>query len=1466
VLRRSFGARDAAVFCRAGPAATGKEWVHVHLAAGWADEVIDQCVRQPFDLAAAPLARVHILTSPSEPGAVVVFVAHHLLVDGASFDLLTSELLRALITESDDYVPVPQPELPPEITPRPADPQLWRQVLKPLPEHNASLRTYRSQASGAPDTCIVKPISADFMDAVDRTRSQLGCSVSSVLFGLYSAAALRVLDIPDLLMMTQIDVRNRSQRNIMGMMINTIPVRASLDDQERWADFLARVSRRTTDALGNRHVPLQDIMAVANPERRADRSSVFTDFEFTTVRQWEPPEEIRLLGIPVRVFERPDPATRYGLSVNVALGHGGAHVRWAAKSSYYDPADVDLLQQAAESLAADMGRSLFRRPATADIMPSASVAAVRALGTGQQRPVPLQGWMARLSEHCARIPDAPAIRHGGSTVSYAQLGRMITGIIRELTASGISPGDRVAIRMARGSGHVAALLAVLQVGAAYIPIDRANPPARVADMLAITAPKAIITDDILHVPGGLGLPAQVIDISTRIQRWQSDRSLTLRPDGGCDPAGPADVAYVLFTSGSTGVPKGVEVGLGAFVNHLLMMEETLGLDESQVVGQTAPLAFDVHVWQCVAPLLAGGAIAVYDEDTLRDPRQFVREAERDRVTVLELVPSYLSALLMAHASPGGQAALRALRLRLLLSTGESLSGDLASSLQEAFPVLALLNAYGPAEAADDVTLAPVGKRPPAAVVPIGWPERNIEMLVLDRFRRVRPPGLIGQLAIGGQSLANGYVNDPDSPAFDVHPYDSGSRIYLTGDRCVLEPALGFVHLGRSDDQVKVGGRRVELGEIDAALASIPGVRQAATIVRAAQGRSHLLAKVVIDERTTVDDVRCQASALLPAYMIPAVFEQTTDLPLGGTGKVDRKQLAREVDRAAPGRPGPQGGLAALVWETWRSVLPPDAAVLSPFFAAGGDSLRAMDLVVRLQARGVPVTIGQVYQHQDLDAFIDCVRQSSADGQLDNAVAGDVTATPRQEEMLEEVYAGAPVPVQAVILESPAALADVEDAVNALVARHPELRLSFDRGPDGQPTMMVRPPAHPAGYVSAVRVADSSRRPGEDADSALLRQAAGQLDVRAGKHVGLAALSSGEVGLVISHLVCDIIALRTLVMELDDLLAARPHDLQPQGAFSSSFLPWARQIGQRRRAGALAADVRYRSAVSVASEQGLAHWQAASRPVRGRLAAPPEAWPATVRVAEPWPARLGDEAVILVAVAAAALAVHRVTGASPVRIDLDLDGRRAFETVGVSGVGVGCFTLVSPVLIDLADRAGPGLIEHIRMTLASRPHDAAWDSSKRLAAGSETATSIAPLINVVGRSLQLGGLTTITSCRVPAGVPGHNARSDPHAMTVDVVLPDARDRSAPDIEFLVTPRPNGPDGLSDRVIAELPAAMRTVLALAIADAPRLGSDTMPDGLDLLDLSPGQIAKLLAALGGDTSPGRGGQQERDGHDRA
>jgi amino acid adenylation domain-containing protein len=1450
VLRRSFQAEDTSVHCRVQPAETLADWVHYQPRAGWADEIIDQCVRQRFDLAVAPLVRVHILTSPSEDGAMLVFVAHHLLVDGVSFDLLASDLLRVLVAERDDYMPAPQPELPPGIQARPADPQVWRHVLEPLPEHNANLRPYRSRASAAPDICTVQYPSADFINAANSARSHLGCSLSSILLGIYSAALLRVLDMPDMLMMTQIDVRTRPQRKTMGMMINTVPVRTELDGETRWTDFLREANRSAVEALRNRHVPLQDIIALAKPERRADRSSVFTDFEFTTVRQWEPPEEIQLRGIPLRTVNRPDPATRYGLSINVALGSGGAHVRWAAKSSHYDLAEVDLLQQAADSLAADLGRSMLRHPARADIMPAAEIAAIRALGTGPQRPIPAQGWMTRLSGHCARIPDSPAIKHSGSTVSYAQLGRMISGIIRELATSGIAPGDRVAIHMSRGPGHVAALLAVLQAGATYVPIDRANPPARVAEMLAITAPKLVITDEPLNAASGLRIPAQVVDISHRIQLWQSDDSMTLGPDT-CK-RDPADPAYILFTSGSTGVPKGVEVGVRAFVNHLLMMEETLRLDESHIVGQTAPLAFDVHVWQCVAPLLAGGAIAVYDENTLRDPHQFVHKTALDQVTVLELVPSYLSALLTAHAFEDGEQVLAELELRCLISTGESLSGDLASSLQAAFPSLTLLNAYGPAEAADDVTLAPVRQYPGAGVAPIGWPERNVEMLVVDRFHRLRPPGFIGQLAICGPVLANGYLNDPDSTAFGVHPYDSGSRSYLTGDRCVLDPAAGFVHLGRSDDQVKVGGRRVELGEIDAALTSIPGVVMAATIIRASPGSSYLLAKAVIDADTTIGEIRRQAAALLPVYMVPAVIELTSELPLGRTGKVDRKRLASDADRDAPSLPDRQDGLAALVRDAWTSVLPPDSAAAAPFFAAGGDSLRAMDLVVRLQAKGVPATINQIYQHQDFDAFVECIRQASVDACRPDVMTPGALPTPRQEEMLAEVYAGAPVPVQAVIFSSSASLPDIHDAVRALVAHHAELRLSFDHDQDSRPTMRVRPADDPDAYPTLVKLPDGPHRLDADRDSALLRLAAEQLDIRTGKQAGLAGLPTGEVCLAVSHLVCDIISLRTLVLELDDLLTSRA-DHQVISVPLSSFLPWTRQIAQLRQADVRAGDARYRSVVQVASDQGMANWLAASPQSRSSPPDRPGAGPGTVRVAERWPAGLRDEDVMLVAVAAAALAMHRVTRASPVCIDLDLDGRRAFEKVGVSGVGVGCFTLVSPVLIDLADTASEGLLEHVRVALASRPPDAAWDTAKSWDAASQPMTSTAPLVNVVGRSLQLGGLTTLTRCRVPAGVPAHNAMSDPHPVTVDVVLRADHDGPTQEIEFLITPRPTDQVGLSDQITVALQSGVREAVALAAAQAPGLRSSSMPAGLELLDLSPAEAGELLAAVL-EAEPGR------------
>ncbi|GAB3898066.1 hypothetical protein GCM10029964_081930 [Kibdelosporangium lantanae] len=434
----------------------------------------------------------------------------------------------------------------------------------------------------------------------------------------------------------------------------------------------------------------------------------------------------------------------------------------------------------------------------------------------------------------------------------------------------------------------------------------------------------------------------------------------------------ADLAYVLFTSGSTGAPKGAMVHHGGMVNHLNAKVDDVGLAAADRTVQNAQLTFDVSVWQMLGPLVTGGTCLAVDEDTALDATALFAFAATNRATVLEVVPSSLRFALDAWAA--GEARPPALPdLRVLVVTGEALPPDLCAAWLAWYPAIRMINAYGPTECSDDVTHAVItpDDLPAGARAPIGRAIRNTRLYVLDRHLRPVPVGVPGELYVGGAGVGYGYWLDPVRTAttFVADPFADrpGDRLYRTGDlvRYLSDGQLEF--LRRLDDQTKIRGQRIEPGEIEYALRQLDGVADVAVVVTAPPDRpqdKQLAGYLVADRGTTLDPaaVRAALGERLPEYMIPSSFTVLDALPLSAHGKVDRKALPAPRFVARAGR-APGSALEAALCRVFADVLGVERVFADDgFFDLGGHSLLATRLVSRIRSRfGVELPVRSVFE-------------------------------------------------------------------------------------------------------------------------------------------------------------------------------------------------------------------------------------------------------------------------------------------------------------------------------------------------------------------------------------------------------------------------------------------------------------------------------------------------------------------------
>ncbi|MGB7800895.1 enterobactin synthase subunit F [Buttiauxella sp.] len=582
-----------------------------------------------------------------------------------------------------------------------------------------------------------------------------------------------------------------------------------------------------------------------------------------------------------------------------------------------------------------------------------------------QTPVPATTLSQLIAEQVLRTPDAPALADEHHQFSYREMHQQVRALACELQARGVKPGDVVAVALPRSVFLSLALQAIVEVGAAWLPLDTGYPDDRLHMMLEDAAPRLLLTAEDQLPRFSCLQSLQTFSYQTLLdtRNLPERHSLSL----------PEHTAYVIFTSGSTGRPKGVMVGQQAIVNRLLWMQNHYPLTDDDVVLQKTPCSFDVSVWEFFWPYLVGAQLVMAPPEAHRDPEALQQLFSRYRVTTTHFVPSMLSAFVAALNDDEAIASCGT--LRRVFCSGEALPTELCRQW-EYLTHAPLHNLYGPTEAAVDVSWYPAFgdelARVSGSSVPIGWPVWNTGLRILDSAMRPVPPGIAGDLYLTGIQLAQGYLSRPDLTAsrFVADPFAPGLRMYRTGDVARWLDDGAVEYLGRSDDQLKIRGQRIELGDIDRALQALPDVAQAVTHAcvlnqaAASGGDARQLVGYVVSasgQALPLEPLREQLSAVLPAHMVPVTLIQLDEFPLSANGKLDRKALPLpELASGATGR-APESQLETVIAEAFARLLGCEIqSVDDDFFALGGHSLLAMRLSAELRRTlARPVTVGQV---------------------------------------------------------------------------------------------------------------------------------------------------------------------------------------------------------------------------------------------------------------------------------------------------------------------------------------------------------------------------------------------------------------------------------------------------------------------------------------------------------------------------
>lgn len=952
------------------PADTDLDWAHSDLTADLdpaaaEERVVEGEFGRGFDLGAPPLIRFHALTTDPDR-TVLVITAHHVLLDGWSLPILTRDLLRLYVADGNTEA-LPR-------APRYRDHLAWLEGR----DQEAARKAWAAALDGLAEPTLLAPTRTPASEP-ERVETSLGAAGSDRLrtlaadTGVTTNTVLQVLWALTLSVHTGRDdvvfgqpVSGRppelpDARDTVGLFTNTLPVRVTLDPAEPLADLLTRVRLEQADTLDHQWTGLADIQRAAGHGTLFDTLLVVENYPLDEVADGTDHRGPR----PGRVQVRD--ATHYPAVLTVLPDEGPERdtllrldhlpsVPATTARSFLD-LFTHLLDQvcdtplrpvhALDPLTAEQHRRIARHNDT-------------------ERPARHDTVNALLAEAEHVHPDHPAAITEDGVLTYRELHAEAARLAHLLTEHGAVAEGTVAVALPRGSALITAVLAVLRSGGVYLPLDLDHPPARLADMAERAGAVAVLTTSAWR--------DALADLPEDVARVELDAPGTIARLAELDPLPwaephPEQLAYTLFTSGSTGRPKGVGVTHRAIANRVAWTQDTHRLTPRDRVALKTPVGFDVSVWEFLWPLAAGAAIVTVRPDGHRDPAHLRELFEREGVSVCHFVPAMLRLFVDDLTGP-----LPA--LRLVIASGEALTRDSATAFATALPHTRLENLYGPTEAAIDVTSHPASgdaRDGDAGTVPIGHPVHNTTLHVLDHVLRPVPPGAIGELYLGGVQLARGYVGRPDLTAgrFVADPTGrAGARLYRTGDLVRRLPDGALVYLGRSDDQVKINGVRVEPAEAEAVLRVLPGVADAAVTVHTGPTGTMFLAGHVVPAPGAApdpDDLRSRLATTLPAALVPAGITFLDGLPLSVNGKVDRGALpAPSVAPAtASGRaPGTEAervlcsAIADLLGLTTDEV-PADA----DFFALGGDSVTSIRLVGRARAAGLGFGVRDVFDRR-----------------------------------------------------------------------------------------------------------------------------------------------------------------------------------------------------------------------------------------------------------------------------------------------------------------------------------------------------------------------------------------------------------------------------------------------------------------------------------------------------------------------
>ncbi|CUB25616.1 Tyrocidine synthase 3 [Bacillus subtilis] len=1015
---------------------------------------------QPFRLELAPLVRAELIKIDNEQAELLIDM-HHIISDGYSMSILTNELfafyhgnpLPEIKFEYKDFAEWQNQLLIGEVMEQ--QETYWLEQFKEevpvlqLPADGSRAMEWSSEAQRV--TCSLQ---SSLIRSLQEMSQQTGTTLYMVLLAAYNVLLHKYTGQEDIVVGTPVSGRNHPNiESMIGIFIQTMGIRTKPQANKRFTDYLEEVKRQTLDAFENQDYPFDWLVEKLNVQRETTGKSLFnTMFVYQNIEF----QEIHQDRCTFRVKERNPGVSLYDLMLTIEDAGQQLDIHFDFNPNQFEQETVEQIirhyTRILDSLVKEPEKSLSSVPMLSDIERHQLLMECNDTETPLSHSDTVCQWFEKQAE---QRPDYEAVIFGNERCTYRQLNERANQLARTLRTKGVQADQFVAIICPQRIELIVGILAVLKAGGAYVPIDPEYPEDRIQYMLKDSEAEIVLTQLDLHKH--LTLDADVVLLDEE-SSYHEDRS-NLEPICGAN-----DLAYMIYTSGSTGNPKGVLIEHRGLANYIGWAKEVYVNDEKTNFPLYSSVSFDLTVTSIFTPLITGNTIIVYDGEDKSAVLSTIMQDQR--IDIIKLTPAHLHVLKEMNIADGTTTT-----IRKMIVGGENLSTRLAQSISEQFKgQLDIFNEYGPTEAVVGCMIYRYdAERDRREFVPIGTPAANTSIYVLDASMNLVPIGVPGEMYISGAGVARGYWNRPGLTAekFVHNPFAPGTIMYKTGDLAKRLRDGNLIYLGRIDEQVKIRGHRIELGEVEAAMHKVEAVQKAVVIAREEEdGLQQLCAYYVSNKPITIAEIREQLSQELPDYMIPSHYVQLEQLPLTSNGKINRKALpAPEVSLEQIAEYVPPGNeveskLAAL----WQEVLGIHrVGIKHNFFDLGGNSIRATALAARIHKElDVNLSVKDIFKFPTIEQLANMALRMEKIRYVSIPSAQEMSYYPvssaqKRMYLLSHAEGGELTynMTGAMSVEGAIDLDRLTAAFQKLIERHEVLRTSFELY-EGEPAQRIHP--------------------------------------------------------------------------------------------------------------------------------------------------------------------------------------------------------------------------------------------------------------------------------------------------------------------------------------------------------------------------------------------------------------------------